>query len=77
MNEEHWTKIAANLLEGKKINKVRYMTEEEKDILGWSNRSLVIQLDDGNLIFPSQDDEGNGPGALFSNDEKIPVLPVI
>ena len=37
----------------------------------------VMQLDDGNLVYPSQDDEGNGAGALFTNDKKNPTLPVL
>lgn len=27
----------------------------------------MIELDDGTLLFPSQDEEGNGPGAIFGN----------
>jgi len=26
---------------------------------------VVIQLDDGTLLFPSRDEEGNGPGCMF------------
>jgi hypothetical protein len=35
------------------------------------------QLLDGNVIYPSQDDEGNGPGSLFTNNETNPVIPVL
>ena len=75
--EKQWTKIAADQLLNRKIVGVRYLTEGEARDLGWNWRSIVLQLDDGNLIFPSEDDEGNGAGALFTNDENNPVIPVI
>lgn len=73
----HWNKIAADMLVGRKIVKVSYMDAKETEALGWYRRAVVIELDDGNLIFPSADDEGNGPGALFTNDDKNPILPVL
>ncbi len=75
--EELWTKIAKKQLEGKKIIKVRYISLEEMKEFGWDNRSVVMELDDGNLITPSRDDEGNGAGALFTTDKQDSVLPVI
>lgn len=72
-----WNKIAADMLVGRKITKVSYMDAKETEALGWCRRAVVIELDDGNLIFPSADDEGNGPGALFTNDDKNPILPVL
>jgi hypothetical protein len=75
--EKRWTDIASAQLLGRRIAYVRYMTDAEAKALGWYSRPVVLQLDDGNLIFPSQDDEGNGAGALFTNDDKQPVLPVL
>lgn len=69
-------KVAAELV-GKAIVAVRYLTEEEREELGWYDRSVVIQLDDGTLIWPSRDDEGNGAGALFTTLEELPTVPVI
>lgn len=57
--------------------KVRYLTEAEKNNLGWYRRSIVLHLDDGNIIYPSQDDEGNDAGALFTNDKDNPTIPVL
>ncbi len=39
---------------------------------GWHTGSIhanppVFELDDGTLIYPSADPEGNGPGAIFGN----------
>jgi hypothetical protein len=77
MTEITWTKIAEDQLLNKKIVVVRYMTKMEADQLGWSSRPVILQLDDGNVIYPSQDDEGNGPGSLFTNNEANPILPII
>lgn len=75
--EKRWTKIAADLLVGRRIVLVRYMKEQEAQDMGWGGRPIVLVLDDGNLIYPSMDDEGNDGGALFTNDEKQPVLPTL
>jgi hypothetical protein len=75
--EAYWTEVASKQLLGRKIVDVRYMSLEESEECGWDRRCVVIQLDDGNLIYPSQDDEGNGPGAWFTNDEKNSILPVL
>jgi hypothetical protein len=75
--EKNWTDKAKNLLLGRKIVAVRYMTQKEADSLGWHSRGVVIQLDNGLLIYPSRDDEGNDSGALFTSDENEPTLPVL
>ena len=75
--EKTWTDIASAQLVGRKIQSVRYMTDTEMKDIGWYRKSIVIQLDDGNLIFPSADDEGNDAGALFTNDKDNCVIPVI
>tara|TARA_R100001443_G_scaffold12387_5_gene22016 strand:+ start:8372 stop:8623 length:252 start_codon:yes stop_codon:yes gene_type:complete len=72
-----WTEVAADQLLGKQIVKVEYMTSEECGELGWYSRPVMFQLDDGNWIYPSQDDEGNNGGALFTNHKKDWVLPVL
>lgn len=74
--ETQWTNDITALLVGKKITKVRYMTEHERDGHGWYGRPLLIYLDDGTVIYPSQDDEGNEAGALFTNIEKLSTIPV-
>jgi hypothetical protein len=71
-----WEK-AAQMLVGRKIVAVHYMTDKEMEATGFERRALVLQLDNGTLAYPSQDDEGNGPGALFTTAEECPCLPVI
>ncbi len=74
--EKQWTEKAKKALLGKKIINVRYMSKEESAGIGWHRRSIVIELDDNTLIFPSMDDEGNDAGALFTDYKDLPVIPV-
>ena len=75
--DTYWVGVAKNLLINKKIVDVRYMTIEESNDMGWYERSVAFQTEDGLWFFPSRDDEGNGGGALFTSDEKQSCLPVI
>ncbi|MDA0345364.1 MAG: hypothetical protein O3C54_05320 [Proteobacteria bacterium] len=74
-----WAKEADKYLLGRKIIGTRYLTDEEVEGLGWYNSAIVLILDDGTLIFPSCDDEGNNAGAIFGqfkNGKEI-TIPVI
>ena len=58
-------------IEGQKIIAVRKMTEKEIDIT-WGLENFYdsyvpdcIELDNGDIIIPSRDFEGNGPGVIF------------
>jgi hypothetical protein len=72
-----WGEKAKALLLHKRIVNVRYLTQEEADDMGWDERTVAFQTQDGLWFFPSRDDEGNGGGALFTSDEKESCLPVI
>jgi hypothetical protein len=72
-----WTVMCAEKLHGRTIKKVRYLTDDEMETLGWYEKSLVIFLDDGNFIFASSDDEGNAAGALFTSYDDMPTIPVV
>ena len=77
----HWNEEARKRLEGRTVASVRYLKKAEMDALGWSESVLVITFDDGTMVFPSRDDEGNGGGALFGQgpapkNEEL-VFPVI
>jgi len=74
---QHWESQAAQVLVGRKIKAVRYLYPKEAEGLGWYGRSVVIELDNGVLVWPSSDDEGNDAGALFTTDERADTLPVI
>lgn len=75
--EKRWTEAARTQLLGRRIVSVRYMMPSEARSLGWEVRPVVLQLDDGNLLYASSDDEGNDAGAFFTNNAEQPVLPVL
>lgn len=51
---------------GLKIKEIRWMTPEELGAMAWDQEGVVIVLEDGGLIFPSSDPEGNSAGVLMS-----------
>ena len=51
------------------ITAIRPMTAKELRERMWDNHdgtAVVVHLSDGSSLYPSQDPEGNGPGALFT-----------
>ena len=54
-------------LVGRRIVEVGAMSAREREGEGWPpDESVpVLVLDSGTILFPSRDEEGNGPGALF------------
>lgn len=81
--EKYWTDMAKEVLLGKKIVGVRYMTNREAESFGWDSRGIVFFLEDNTFVFTQADDEGNRAGVLsYSslNDENPytdSVMPVI
>lgn len=67
---DHWSNRAKNSFVGRRIVDARYLTKGEMEALGWTKSALVLQLDDGTLLFPSRDDEGNNGGAMFGQQGK-------
>ena len=55
-----------------KIENVRRMTEDELEKNGWASgrhaAPVVLELANGDKLFPSCDPEGNAPGALFGEN---------
>jgi len=55
-------------LEGKTIENVRRMTDEELDDNYWFVARVqnppVLELGDGSVLYPAKDTEANGPGEL-------------
>ena len=72
-----WGRRATKHLVGKKIVQVRYLNKKEMDDLGWDQIPLVMFFNDGSYMFPSQDDEGNDGGSLFTSFKDLSVIPVI
>jgi len=76
---DFWNEKATSSLVGRTVTGARYLKKEEMVALGWTKSVLVLTLDDGTLLFPSMDDEGNDGGALFGQGPKNEelVFPVI
>jgi hypothetical protein len=51
------------------------MTDEEADDMGWCDKPVMIVLDDGTMLWPSKDDEGNAAGCIFSNLADLELIP--
>jgi len=58
------------MLVGKVVKDVRPMTKAEMESEYWDDRPpTVIVFEDGTKLYPSRDEEGNGPGCLFGENE--------
>lgn len=81
---KRWNTEARSVLVGRTIAKVQYMDDAWADQLGFEDymaRPVMIQLDDGTLLIPLRDDEGNGGGAIeylrVKGGQESGVLPTL
>jgi len=74
---KYWTNKVDDFLVGRTIVKIEYMPKEEVEDMMWYKTPVVIHLDDGGMLIPSMDDEGNDGGAILTNYEKLGTIPVI
>jgi hypothetical protein len=85
-NRRGWQQRVNDRLRFRVITRVRPMTEKECKDFDWYERGWVVFLarfgekgslvPDGHLII-SCDDEGNGPGAVFTSFDDLPTLRVL
>jgi hypothetical protein len=75
MDNLKWTNQAKGVLEGRKIVEVRYLNDDEMEMMGWYKRPICFFLDDGTSCMLSADDEGNDGGVLFYGESG--VLPTL
>jgi len=68
---EAWHKKAFALLQGQKIETILWKEWDEDNTTG-----LVLILDSGTALFISEDDEGNGPGAIHWSTGRANTLKV-
>jgi len=74
---KYWQKLVNKHLVGKYITKVEWLNpKDSKKLLGWDYQPCELHLNDGTIITPSADDEGNNAGALFTNIQELPCCPV-
>ena len=71
MENIEWTNQAKEVLEGRKIVEVRYLNDDEMEMMGWYKRPICFFLDDGTSCMLSADDEGNDGGVLFYGESGI------
>lgn len=76
-HEKAWVSATTDVLVNRTIVSVRYLTEQERADLGFHFRCIVLVLDDGTLVYPSRDDEGNDAGTLFTTHRALPTIPTI
>ncbi len=76
---EYWMNKINQVLKGRIIKSVRYLNDEEMELMGWYKRPICFELDNGTLCIPSMDDEGNDGGSLFYQEKgkELDCLPVI
>lgn len=81
--ENFWTRRIFDVLVGRRIVSVRYMTDTEARKFGWQRRPVIIELDNGERFCPAllEDSEGEnldiGEGAnlyFFKDGEQWPLL---
>lgn len=60
---------------GQKIKSIRLMNQDEVDYEGWNRPTVVLELENGVLLYPSRDEEGNDAGELFGRDAAL-QLPI-
>ncbi len=80
MSKTDYTKLWTDkfqFLVGSKIIKVDYMSNKKANELGWNDRPIQIHLDNGAILSPQADDEGNEGGALFTGLQKKSLAPVL
>ena len=73
MTEQEHTEIAKDLLVGKTITDIVYLSKFNCEQSLWSKRPIMIILDEDSTVLPMADDEGNDGGALhyFNPDKDI------
>lgn len=59
-------KEVENTLVGATLVKIRPLTQMEIGAYGWDDKFVTaLEFDNGDVVFASRDDEGNGAGTLF------------
>jgi hypothetical protein len=75
--DKKWLEKVESALIGRKIIKVKYLNSKTSmDVFGWDYQPFEIYLDNGVILTPSADDEGNEAGAIFTNIKGLEVIGV-
>ena len=64
--------MSEEIIVGQKIVNVRALTSKEMKREGWEEdahgKPTALVLENGVILYPSRDEEGNGAGALFGHN---------
>ncbi len=72
---KYWQDLANKHLVGRTIIKAEWLKPSEaRRLMGWDYQPLELFLDNGTILTPSMDDEGNNAGALFTNIKNKKML---
>lgn len=73
--DARWNQRAEELLKGRTITEVSYMSPEDAEAMGFVRRPVVLRLDNGSFLFAMADDEGSDGGALaVGENDTLPEL---
>ena len=76
--DKYWQNLVNKHLVGRKIVKVEWLSPKETDrLFGWRFQPCELHLDNGTVLTPSADDEGNNGGAIHTNIKELPIIPII
>ena len=76
MENNKWEKLVNKYLVGRQIVKVKWLSAKEtEEIYGWDQQPCEIYLDNGTILTPRSDDEGNESGAIGTNINELPIIP--
>lgn len=70
--EKFWQDKAIEVLQGKTIQQVQYISQKEAEENGWRKRGIQMLLDDGTTLTILSDDEANDMGVIdYYRDENF------
>lgn len=72
--EKDLLKKAKKQMLGRTITNIRYMSEQECNNNMWDKRGVVIELDDGNILYPMCDEEGNNSGVIGTSYNNLQTI---
>lgn len=75
--ERFWQDKAIEVLQGKTIKQVQYLSQKDTEDNGWYKRGIQMLLDDGTQITILSDDEGNDMGVIdyYRDENYCGILP--
>ena len=74
--DKYWQNLVNKHLVGRKIVIVEWLSPKEtKRLFGWSFQPCEIHLDNGTVLTPSADDDGNESGSIFTTITELGVIP--